>query len=203
MPPILYPRQRQILDFLRQFIEKYEYAPTLREIAEALNVGSLATVHEHIHTMIKKGVIRKTPGVRGVEIVESANGGPSQGVELPVLGFVAAGYPLEPHTDPNAKLNISCNMLSGKKRAFILQVKGSSMIDEGILDGDYVVVEQQEKVNNGDIVVAILENGFATLKRFFKETTRIRLEPANSEMAPIFAKNVRIQGKVVGVVRKY
>ena len=94
-------------------------------------------------------------------------------------------------------------MISGKKRAYVLQVKGTSMIEEGILDGDFVVIEEKETANNGDIVVAILENGFATLKKFFKEATRIRLEPANSKMSPIFAKNVKIQGKVVGVLRRF
>jgi repressor LexA len=94
-------------------------------------------------------------------------------------------------------------MVSGKKRSYVLQVKGESMKDEGILDGDYVVVEERDEVHNGDIVVALLENGLATLKRFFKEATRVRLEPANSAMAPIYTTKVRVQGKVVGVIRKY
>jgi len=127
----------------------------------------------------------------------------TKGVEVPLLGFIAAGSPIEPYTDPNATMSVAPDLLSGKKHAFVLKVKGRSMIDEGILDGDYVVVEEQATANNGDIVVAILENGFATLKRFFKEATRVRLEPANSEMAPIFARNVRIQGKVVGIVRRF
>ncbi|MBU1500196.1 repressor LexA, partial [Patescibacteria group bacterium] len=94
-------------------------------------------------------------------------------------------------------------MISGKKRSFVLQVKGESMIEEGILDGDYVVVAEEQEAVNGDIVVALLENGLATLKRFFKEATRIRLEPANSNMSPIYATNVNVQGKVVGVIRKF
>jgi repressor LexA len=100
-------------------------------------------------------------------------------------------------------MSVSPESISGKKRAFVLQVKGASMIDDGILDGDLVIVEEQDEAKNGDLVVALLENGFATLKRFFKETTRIRLEPANAQMQPIFVKNVRIQGKVVGLVRRY
>jgi len=204
MPVTLYRRQRQILDFVSQYIQKYGYSPTLAEIAQAIGVSSLATVHEHLETMAKKKIIRRYRGaVRGLEILEKNLGQVTKGVELPVLGFIAAGQPIEPHTDPNATLSVSPGLVSGKKRNFVLQVKGSSMIDEGILDGDFVVIEQQEAAKNGEIVVALLENGFATLKRFFKEATRIRLEPANSQMAPIFAKNVKIQGKVIGVVRRY
>lgn len=203
MPVTLYRRQRQILDFISQYIQKNGYSPTLQEIADALGVSSLATVHEHLETMEKKKVIKRYQGaVRGIEI--TGKGKVAQAtIELPILGFIAAGQPIEPHTDPNAALHLSPSMVSGKKRAFVLQVKGESMLDEGILDGDYVVIEQQEEARNGEIVVAILENGFATLKRFFKEATRVRLEPANSKMAPIFAKNVRIQGKVVGVIRRF
>jgi len=205
MPITLYKRQKQILDFINQYIQKNGLAPTLTEIAKAIGVSSLATVHEHLASMEKKGVIKRFEGsVRGIEIVEDRlPKSDSNSVELPVLGFIAAGSPIEPHTDPNASINVAPGLLSGKKRAYVLQVKGTSMIDEGILDGDFVVIEQKEEANNGDIVVAILENGFATLKRFFKEATRIRLEPANSAMSPIFAKNVKVQGKVVGVLRKY
>ncbi len=199
----LYRRQRQILDFIRQYIQKYGYSPTLNEIAQEIGVTSIATVHEHIHAMEKKGVVRRPRGeIRGIEIVDKREE-MAKGTELPVLGFIAAGQPIEPYTDPNAIIQVAPSALSGRKRAYVLQVKGSSMIEEGILDGDFVVIEEQDKAKNGDIVVAVLENGFATLKRFFKEATRIRLEPANSQMSPIFAKNVKIQGKVVSVVRRY
>jgi len=204
MPVTLYKRQKQILDFLSQYIQKNGFSPTLQEIANALGVSSLATVHEHLSAMAKKGVIKKYEGtVRGLEVIDKKLGELTKGVELPVLGFIAAGQPIEPHTDPNAAVSVSPGMFSGKKRAFVLQVKGDSMIEEGILNDDFVVIEQQEMANNGDIVVAILENGFATLKRFYKEATRVRLEPANAKMSPIFAKNVKIQGRVVGVLRKY
>jgi len=204
MPVTLYRRQRQILDFLSQYIQKNGGSPTLKEIADALGVSSLATVHEHLETMAKKGVIKRFKGaVRGIEILNERLAQLTNGVELPVLGLIAAGQPIQPYTDPNATIEVSASLVGGKKRAFVLQVKGSSMIEEGILDGDFVIVEEQDEVNNGDIVVALLENGFATLKRFFKEATRVRLEPANSKMAPIFAKKVQIQGKVVSVVRRY
>ena len=204
MPVTLYRRQKQILDFVKQYVQKNGLAPTLTEIANALGVSSLATVHEHLKAMEKKGVIKRFNGsVRGIEIVNDLLPEQQIGIDVPVLGFIAAGFPIEPFTDPNASISIAPGMISGKKRAYVLQVKGTSMIEEGILDGDFVVVEEKETANNGDIVVAILENGFATLKRFFKEATRIRLEPANSKMAPIFAKNVKIQGKVVGVLRRF
>jgi len=204
MPVTLYKRQKQILHFLSQYIQKNGYSPTLAEIARALGVTSLATVHEHLVAMEKKGLIRRYEGaVRGIEIVNKKAGSETTSVEVPILGYIAAGSPIEPYTDPNATLKISASLLSGRKAAFVLQVKGESMIEEGILPDDYVVVEKQEEAKNGDIVVAMLENGFVTLKRYFKEASRIRLEPANSQMAPIFTRKVKIQGKVVGVIRRY
>ncbi len=204
MPVTLYRRQKQIVDFISQYIQKYGSSPTLQEIADSLGVSSLATVHEHIATLVKKGVVRKYVGaVRGLELIDHALGKVVDGIELPILGLIAAGSPIEPITDPNAKLKVSSTMLSGKKRSFALQVRGDSMIEEGILDGDFVVIEEQTDVNDGDIVVALLDNGLATLKKFFKEATRIRLEPANSTMRPIYAKNVTVQGKVVGLVRRF
>jgi len=204
MPVTVYKRQKQILDFISQYIQKNGYSPTLQQIADALGVSSLATVHEHLEAMVKKGLIKRFEGaVRGIEIVDKRLGDINKGIELPILGFIAAGSPIEPYTDPNATINVAPGMLSGRKRAFVLQVKGESMIEEGILDGDFVVIEEQEEVKNGDIVVALLENGMATLKRYFKEASRVKLAPANSKMQPIFATNVKIQGKCVGVIRKF
>lgn len=207
MPVTLYNRQRQILDFVAQYVQKNGYSPTLQEIAKALGVSSLATVHEHLEAMEKKGVIKRYDGsVRGLEILDKTAAERTRAdvaVELPVLGFIAAGQPIEPYTDPNATFGVPPSMVSPKKRCFVLQVKGDSMIEAGIYDRDYVVVEQTENAINGEVVVALLENGFATLKRYFKEATRVRLEPANSTMSPIFVTKVRIQGKVVGVIRKF
>jgi len=204
MPATLYRRQKQILDFIKQYIQKFDFSPTLQEIADAIGVSSLATVYEHLQSLEKKKIIRRFKGaIRGIEILDKKLGKELKDVELPILGFIAAGTPIEPYIDSNATLRVSSALLSGKKRAFVLQVRGDSMIEEGILDGDYVVVEEQEEVNNGDIVIALLKNGLATLKRFFKEKTRIRLEPANAKMKPIYTKQVQIQGKVVGVLRRY
>jgi repressor LexA len=204
MPVTLYRRQRQIIDFISQYVQKNGYSPTLQEIADAIGVSSLATIHEHLEALVKKKVIKKYEGaVRGLEILDERFDATAKGLTVPVLGFIAAGQPIQPYTDPDATFTLSPSMVSGEKRSYVLQVKGDSMVEEGILDGDYVVVEERQEVHNGDIVVALLDNGLATLKRFFKEATRIRLEPANSAMAPIYATRVRIQGKVVGVIRRY
>lgn len=204
MAPVIYKQQQKIIDFLRQYIQKYNTAPTLRQIAQAIGVKSLATVHEHLEALEKKGLIKRKKGVtRAIKLLNDEIGSINEGVEVPILGFIAAGNPIEPYTDPNAAMSIPPNFASAKKRTYVLQVRGESMIEEQIRDGDFVVIEQAENAINGDIVVALLDNGMATLKRYFKESTRIRLEPANSTMQPIFVKNVRIQGKVVGLIRKY
>ncbi len=204
MPVTLYKRQRELLEFLKQFIHKNGYSPTLQEIADAMGLSSLATVHEHIGALIKKGIIKRYEGaVRGIELLDEKLDAALEGIELPLAGFIAAGKPIEAIEDPTETITISPTLISGKRRAFVLQVRGESMVKDGIHDGDYVVVEQQETANNGDIVVALLGNGFATLKRYYKEAHRIRLEPANDSMSPIFATNVAIQGKVRGIIRRF
>jgi repressor LexA len=206
MALVVYKRQRQILDFIKQHIQTNGSAPTLRQIADAIGVSSLATVHEHLASLKEKGLIKRKSGkVRSIDIITEAESNLSLigNMEAPILGFIAAGAPIEPYTDPNATISIPSPFVSGKKRVYVLQVRGESMIEEQIRDGDYVVIEQTDNAINGEIVVALLDNGMATLKRFFKEATRIRLEPANAKMSPIFVKNVRIQGKVVGLIRKY
>lgn len=204
MAPIIYRRQQQILDFIKQHIQSTGSAPTLKQIAQAIGVSSLATVHEHLQTLEDKGLIKRKQGkVRSIDLTKEDTSFSAEGILVPILGFIAAGAPIEPYTDPNATMTIPSPFVSGTKRVYVLQVRGESMIEEQIRDGDYVVIEQGESANNGEIVVALLDNGMATLKRYFKESTRIRLEPANAKMSPIFVKNVRIQGKVVGLIRKY
>ena len=204
MAPIIYKRQSQILDFIKQHIQSTGSAPTLKQIATAIGVSSLATVHEHLQTLEEKGLIKRKLGkTRAINLTQTNIDFENSGMDVPILGFIAAGAPIEPYTDPNATMSIPAPFVSGKKRVYVLQVRGESMIEEQIRDGDYVVVEQTDNANNGEIVVALLENGMATLKHFFKEATRIRLEPANAKMSPIFVKNVKIQGKVVGLIRRY
>lgn len=205
MPPVIYKRQRQILQYIQQFMQAHGYAPTLRQIADALGVSSLATVHEHLTALETKGLLkRKTGKTRAIRLTKPEIDLTSENtIQVPILGFIAAGSPIEAYTDPNAKISIAPSFTTGRKRVYVLQVRGESMIEEQIRDGDYVVVEETETANNGEIVVALLDTGMATLKRFYKEATRIRLEPANSSMKPIYAKNVKIQGRVVGLIRKY
>jgi len=206
MPATLYPKERRVLNFITQFIQRYGYAPTLKEICQAMDVSSVATIHEHLDKLRQKGYIKKLDGAtRGIDVI-SENIGLKTGVnpvELPVLGYIAAGAPLEPYTDPNFYLSVAPSMIASNKPHYILQVKGKSMIDDGILDGDYVVIQHQQDAQNGDIVVALLPNGLATLKRIYFEKDRIKLMPANSEMSPIIATHVKIQGKVIGLIRKF
>lgn len=207
MVKTLYRRQKQILDYISKNIEKFGYAPTLTEIAQYLGLSSLSTVHEHLAVLEKKGLIRRYKGaVRGIEVLDSLDNDIQNNygmVELPVLGFIACGEPIEPYTDPNATISVDSNLIKHGDKSFVLQAKGDSMVDDGILSGDYVVVKEQNQANNGDIVVAVLRNGFATLKRFYREATRVRLQPANSTMSPIYVTDVEIRGKVVAVIRQF
>jgi len=203
MPAIIYRRQKEILDLIAKSIDKFGYAPTLTEIAQNLGLSSLATVHEHLAALEKKGLIRRYRGaVRGIELLDNDEKNNDE-IELPVLGFIACGAPIEPYTDPNATLMVSSNLLKSGDKSFVLQAKGDSMIDDGILSGDFVVVKEQKMANNGDIVVAVLRNGFATLKRYYQEANRIRLQPANSTMSPMYVTEVEIRGKVVAVIRQF
>lgn len=213
MPAVLYRKERELLSYIIQFQESQGYSPTLREMADALGRRSVSTIHALIRSMVDKGYIQKVDGnTRTLKVLKKESlgnilgntvraSGPS--ISLPLMGFIAAGQPLEPHTDPEASFQIASAMLSGKKTAYVLQVKGTSMIDDGILDGDYVVIEKAELANNGDIVVALVDDNLATLKRFYKQGEQVVLKPANSQMEPIYPKSIRIQGIVVGLVRRF
>lgn len=204
MAPVIYKRQRDLLEFVSQYMQKNGYAPTLAEICDGLGLRSPATVHEHIQNLIEKGVLKKTDGTRrGIEVIDQkAIGWIPSAVELPLVGRIAAGQPIEAIEDHTSSVMAPPDMV-GDKRCFVLQVKGNSMIEAAIMDGDYVVIQQQDTATNGDIVVALLNDSFATLKRYFQETDHIRLEPANSTMNPIRSRNVTIKGKVIGVIRQY
>ena len=206
-PVTIYKKQKQILGFISQYIQMNNSSPTLQEIANAMGLSSLATVHEHLQALVKKDLIRRYEGaVRGIEVLEERVSATLHGIELPLLGYIAAGKPIEAIENPLASVMVSADLVSKSRRCYVLQVKGDSMIKEGIFDGDFVVIQQQETANNGDIVVALLDNGFATLKKFYREKNgQIRLQPANDLMEPIIvnADTVTIQGKVTGIVRKF
>lgn len=197
-------RQKEILDYIESFIEDKGYAPSFEEIAESFGYSSLATVHEHLSNLERKGYIRKSYNEsRSIEMVGRNNGTPV--VELPLLGAVAAGMPIEAIED-NQTLAVPPDMISRRRDNYVLRVEGNSMIEEQIRDGDYIVVQAQDRAEDGQMVVALVSDESATVKKLYREPGgRIRLQPANATMSPIFvdAADVRIQGVVVGVIRKY
>ena len=196
-------RQREILDYLNEFIQQHGYAPSLEEIGHKFTLSSLATVHKHLTNLQEKGFIRRAWNrSRSVELLPSRSGG--RAVEVPLLGYVAAGMPIEAVAG-NESIAIPESLISGKRDTYVLRVRGDSMIDEQIRDGDWVVVEDRKSADNGEMVIALVGGQDATLKKFYKENGRIRLQPANPAMQPIFVEpdGVQIQGVVVGVMRKY
>lgn len=204
----MYKKEREVLEYLAQFQKQYGYSPTLKEMAIATNHRSVSTIHAIIRSLVEKGYVQKVEGnTRVLKIIDPKMGDVALGnlpsVELPLMGYIAAGKPLEPHTDPNATFAVSASMISGQKTAFVLQVKGNSMIEDGILEGDYVVIEKVNEAANGEIVVAIVDDNLATLKRFYREDGKVVLKPANSNMEPIYPNSITIQGRVVGLVRKF
>lgn len=208
MAGVLYKREREVVNFIAQFQKQHGYSPILVEIAQATGHKSVSTIHAIIRALVEKGYIQKVDGNNRVlkildEKITNTAVGVQPSIELPLMGYIAAGKPLEPHTDPNATFQVSASMLSGKKTAYVLQVKGESMIEEGIHDGDYVVIEKTSDVQNGDIVVAIVDDNLATLKKFYKEGERVVLRPANSQMEPIYPNSLTIQGKCVGLIRRF
>ncbi|MGB2938539.1 MAG: transcriptional repressor LexA [Phycisphaerae bacterium] len=195
----LTPRQLDIVRFIHDYTVEHEYAPTMQEIADHLGV-SRPTVFEHLGALEKKDVIRREPTLaRSISLVPEPE---ETGAVLPLVGRIAAGKPIEAIED--AELVDLESLFCGRAgETFVLEVRGNSMIDEQIRDGDYVIVEKRETARNGETVVALLPEGDATLKKFYKEKGRIRLQPANLAMAPIYVDDVQIQGIVIGVLRKY
>ena len=195
-------RQREILDYLNDFIQQHGYAPSLEEIGRRFNLSSLATVHKHLTNLQEKGFIKRAWNrSRSVELMPARLG--SRAVELPLLGFVAAGRPIEAVMGDET-LAVPEDLV-GKRESYVLKVRGDSMIDEQIRDGDYVIVEDRKTADNGEMVIALLDGQEVTLKKFYRESERIRLQPANPTMAPLLVPpdQVQIQGVVVGVMRRY
>jgi repressor LexA len=195
-------RQREILDFLNEFIQQHGYAPSLEEIGRRFNLSSLATVHKHLTNLQEKGFIRRAWNrSRSVEMVPRKAG--SRALELPLLGYVAAGSPIEAVV--GSETIAVPEDLVGTRETYVLRVRGDSMIDEQIRDGDYVIVEDRRSADNGEMVIAMLNGSDVTLKKLYRERGQIRLQPANPAMQPIVAPadQVQVQGVVVGVMRKY
>src|ERR1043166_654291 len=196
-------RQREILDYLNDFIQQHGYAPSLEEIGKKFGLSSLATVHKHLTNLQDKGFIKRAWNrSRSVEMVPTRAGG--RAVELPLLGYVAAGLPIEAVAS-NETIAVPEDFV-GKRDTYVLRVRGDSMIDEQIRDGDFVVVEDRKTADNGEMVIALLRGSDVTLKKLYRDPGgKIRLQPANATMQPIFVEpeNVQIQGVVVGVMGKY
>ena len=194
-------RQKEILDFIRSYRSSHGISPTQREIRETFRLSSFGTVQKHLKRLEEKGALsREWNRSRGISPREDAGGGGSKGV--PLLGSVAAGRPIEPFPQEES-IEVPASML-GKGEHFVLRVRGESMIEDGILDGDYVVVARREKAESGQTVVALIR-GEATLKRYYAEGARVRLQPANATMKPLTvdARDVTIQGVVTGLIRDY
>ena len=195
-------RQREILDYLAEFIQQHGYAPSLEEIGRRFSLSSLATVHKHLTNLQEKGFIRRAWNrSRSVELMPTRSGG--RAIELPLLGFVAAGAPIEAVAS-HESISVPEDLV-GKRDSYVLKVRGDSMIDEHIRDGDFVIVEDRQTAENGEMVIALLGGNDVTLKKFYRDNGRVRLQPANPAVQPILVAPdlVRIQGVVVGVMRKY
>ncbi len=192
-------KQKQILDFVTEFIRDHEYAPSYREIAEHFGLSSPATIHEHIKSLTDKGLLSNHSTARSLELVKHTTA--SKALILPLAGLITAGEPIEA-IEERETIAVPRDFVHNEN-SYVLKVRGESMIEDGILDGDYVVVERNFYPQNGDVVVALLDNTYATLKKYFREKDRIRLQPANKNMKPIYAKNPAIQGIVRAILRKF
>jgi repressor LexA len=195
-------RQREILDYLNDFIQQHGYAPSLEEIGRRFSLSSLATVHKHLTNLQDKGFIKRAWNrSRSVELIPTRMGG--RAIELPLLGYVAAGSPIEAVAGTET-IAVPEDMV-GRRETYVLRVRGSSMIDEQIRDGDLVIVEDRRTADNGETVVALLSGTEVTLKKLYREHGHVRLQPANPTIKPIIVPpdQVQVQGVVIGVMRRY
>ncbi|TMU87658.1 transcriptional repressor LexA [Bacillus sp. BHET2] len=198
-------RQQDILEYIKVSVREKGYPPSVREIGEAVGLASSSTVHGHLARLESKGLIRRDPTKpRAIEILnlEEDTIPRQRVVNVPLIGKVTAGQPITAVENVEEFFPLPERMAPSDEQVFMLEIMGDSMIEAGILDGDFVIVRQQQTANNGDIVVAMTEEDEATVKRFFKEKDYVRLQPENSTMAPIILRNVSILGKVVGVYRQ-
>jgi repressor LexA len=195
-------RQKEILDYISEYSASRGYAPTLREICDRFALSSVATAHKHLAHLIDKGFLSRTPHVSR-SLTPVGSGDKAGAEEVPLLGFIAAGRPIEA-VGQNETISIPEDML-GKDNTYVLKVKGNSMIDEQIRDGDFVIVEERSTAQNGETVVALLNGEDTTLKKFYREGEQVRLQPANPEMEPIYVneRDITVQGVVIGILRKY
>jgi repressor LexA len=195
------PRQLEILRFIRDFRNQHGYSPTMQEIGDCFSLSKV-TAFEHVGALEKKGLLfrgakHKARSLQVAPDFEFSDEGPTR---IPLLGRIAAGRPIEAVEDRQT-LNLE-ELFQRPRETFVLRVNGESMIDDHIRDGDYVICERRAEARNGETVVALLEDGEATLKRFYREKGKVRLQPANPNFQPIYVDNVNVQGVVIGIVRK-
>ena len=194
-------RQKEIFDFIRRYASKYGYPPTVREIGKAVGLHSSSTVHAHLANLEKVGLLRRDPTKpRAIELLVDRAKRVVRGPGLPLVGHVSAGEPLLAEENIDEYLQVP-SVIGGEEGDYILQVKGDSMRDAGILENDYVVVSKADDADNGEIVVALIEDE-ATVKRFYREKDRVRLQPANKAYKPIRTRDAKVLGRVVGVFRR-
>lgn len=201
-------RQRQVYDFIANFVQDKGYSPSFEEIGDGMSLNSLATVHKHVSNLETKGLLKRDYNrSRSIDLLPIKGRlrqemSVSTELRLPLMGRIAAGMPIEAMETPET---ISLADFVRSKEVFVLQVRGDSMQDEHIVDGDYVLVEKTKTAHNGEIVAALVDGSDSTLKRFYKEGDKIRLQPSNAAMKPIIvpAIDVQLQGRVIGVLRKY
>jgi repressor LexA len=205
--PVLTERQRQILDFLTSYLYAHGYPPTVREIGEAVGLASPSTVHAHLANLERAGLIKRDPTKpRALELTDRIRSQPAEDVHrLPLVGEIAAGSPLLADQNIQEHLAVPDTLARGDGEEFLLRVKGDSMVNAGILDGDIVVIRRSQDARNGEIVAALVGDdesaNEATVKRFYREGSRIRLQPENDALDPLYPPHVQILGKVVGVFR--
>lgn len=205
LPPLT-PKQKEVLDFIVSFINEQGYPPSFREIASGLQLASPSTVHVHIQALRERGYLRGggssgEPGMRNLEPTDKAVSW-GRAVILPLKGLITAGLPIEA-IEERETFAVPVDLVPDSANSYVLRVRGDSMIEDGIFDGDYVIIERNPSPKNGDVVVALLDNAYATLKRFYRERDRIRLQPANSTMKPIYCYDPLIQGVVKAVIRSF
>jgi repressor LexA len=194
-------RQKEIFDFIRRYASRYGYPPTVREIGKAVGLHSSSTVHAHLANLEKVGLLRRDPTKpRAIELLVDRAKRVMRGSGLPLVGHVSAGEPILAEENIEEYVQVP-SVIGGEAGDYILQVKGDSMRDAGILEGDYVVVSQVDDADNGEIVVALIEDE-ATVKRFYREKDRVRLQPANKAYQPIRTRDAKVLGRVIGVYRR-
>jgi repressor LexA len=205
-------RQKEVLDIIERTVRTKGYPPSMREITSVMGLASAAGIHKHIKALVRKGYLAKEDYLsRSLRVVRPEGVGRKppgpELVELPLVGYVAAGQPIEAIEQRQETLVVPASLTGGGARGkpFVLRVRGNSMVEEGILDGDYVIVEPRESARDGEVVVALLRGQEATLKRFYRENGTVRLQPANAAMAPIIVPgaDVQLQGVVVGIWRRF